>query len=250
MIPKVIHYCWFGDKRFGETERNCIQSWKKALPNYQIKCWNESNFNFSDYEFARIAYINRKFAFVSDVCRLHVLYNEGGIYLDTDMFVLKSFDELLTQDFFIGEEKPSVINGAIIGSKPQIPIVKKMLEHYSSLAFKIEKPQAIPTILNQFLVNQNSVLILPSKYFYSLPYESRNRNYKEFVTKESISVHLWNHSWKSEFGYLSEGKYFKSLNVFFRNIKYNPKIFLQVKYLLKYSKFFLARLFPALVRKK
>lgn len=95
MIPKKIHYCWFGRGPLPELARKCIASWRKYLPEYEIKEWNEDNFDLDAYPYVREAYDSRKFAFVTDVVRLYALYNEGGIYMDTDVEVLKPLDSIL-----------------------------------------------------------------------------------------------------------------------------------------------------------
>ena len=102
MIPKVIHYCWFGGSELPEYVERCIQSWKKFCPDYQIKRWDESNYNFEKYPFCREAYEKKKWAFVSDVARLDIVYSEGGIYLDTDVELIKSLDDLLIEHAFMG----------------------------------------------------------------------------------------------------------------------------------------------------
>lgn len=92
MIRKIIHYCWFGGKDLPELEQRCIDSWKKLLPSHIIKVWNERNFDVNCCQYVKQAYEHKKFAFVSDYARVFALYNEGGIYLDTDVEVLKRFD--------------------------------------------------------------------------------------------------------------------------------------------------------------
>ena len=92
MIPKKIHYCWFGRGKMPELALKCIESWKKYLPDYELKEWNEDNFNMDLYPYVREAYGKRKFAFVTDVVRLFALYTEGGIYMDTDVEVIKNLD--------------------------------------------------------------------------------------------------------------------------------------------------------------
>ena len=104
MIPKKIHYCWFGRSKMPELALKCIASWKKYLPDYEIKEWNEDNFDLELYPYVREAYNNRKFAFVTDVVRLYALYTEGGIYMDTDVEVLKPLDCFLNHQAFSGFE--------------------------------------------------------------------------------------------------------------------------------------------------
>ena len=99
MIPKTIHYCWFGGAEKPTLIKHCIRSWKKRLPDYEIKEWNESNFDTNMAPFCQEAYAARKYAFVADFCRVYALATEGGIYMDTDIIVLKSFDKFL--DYYI-----------------------------------------------------------------------------------------------------------------------------------------------------
>lgn len=104
MIPKVIHYCWFGNNEMPPLIKRCIASWRKVLPDYEIKQWDESNFDFNMAPLCREAYAAKKWAFVADYCRIYALYTEGGIYMDTDVMVMKSFDEFLKYSFFSSQE--------------------------------------------------------------------------------------------------------------------------------------------------
>lgn len=104
MIPKVVHYCWFGRGPKNELATKCIESWKKFLPDYEIKEWNEDNFDVNLYPYAKEALENRKFAFVTDVVRLYALYTEGGVYMDTDVEVLKTYNPFLHHKMFSGFE--------------------------------------------------------------------------------------------------------------------------------------------------
>lgn len=104
MIPKVIHYCWFGKKPKPKDVLNCIKSWKKYLPDYEIKEWNEDNYDVYKCQYMADAYKENKWAFVSDYCRLDVVYNYGGVYFDTDVEVIKSFNSLLKENLFCGFE--------------------------------------------------------------------------------------------------------------------------------------------------
>lgn len=102
MIPRIIHYCWFGRGPMPELALKCIESWHKYLPDYEYKLWNEDNFDINSNQFVSEAYEAKKYAFVSDYVRLFAVYNEGGIYMDTDVEVLKSYDNLLHLSGFIG----------------------------------------------------------------------------------------------------------------------------------------------------
>ena len=102
MIPKIIHYCWFGGAPLPRLACKCIDSWKKFFPNYEIREWNEENFDVDRLPFTREAYAAKKYAYVSDVARFYILYHEGGIYFDTDVEIAASFDDILTHGAFMG----------------------------------------------------------------------------------------------------------------------------------------------------
>lgn len=104
MIPKKIHYCWFGRGPMPELALMCINSWHKHMPDYQYKLWNEDNFDINSVPYVKEAYESKKYAFVTDYVRLYALYTEGGIYMDTDVEVLKSYDDLLGLSGFTGYE--------------------------------------------------------------------------------------------------------------------------------------------------
>ena len=93
MIPKVIHYCWFGGQPLPESALKCIESWRRFCPDYEIKQWSEENYDVNKIQYIKEAYQEKKFAFVTDVARLDIIYSEGGIYLDTDVELIKSLDE-------------------------------------------------------------------------------------------------------------------------------------------------------------
>lgn len=130
MIPKIIHYCWFGRSPKPRSVLNCIKTWKKNLPEYEIIEWNEDTFDISSMPYVKEAYDNHKFAFVSDVARLEVLLKKGGIYLDTDVEVLKSFDEFLYNKSFMGFETNDRLSTAIIGCEQGVQWVDDLLNNY------------------------------------------------------------------------------------------------------------------------
>ena len=105
MIPKIIHYCWFGNAPLPELAIKCISSWKRFCPDYEIKEWNEDNFDIACCPYVAEAYLKKKWAFVSDYARFWILYNYGGLYFDTDVELIKSIDDIVERGAFMGVEK-------------------------------------------------------------------------------------------------------------------------------------------------
>ena len=140
MIPKVIHYCWFGGNPLPKSAIKCIESWKKYLPDYEIKEWNESNFDINLIPYTREAYEMKKYAYVSDVARFLVLYQEGGVYFDTDVEVVKPMDDIIEAGAFMGIEDlgvegetfPNIAPGLGLAVEAGHPFYQKILEHYQN----------------------------------------------------------------------------------------------------------------------
>ena len=135
MIPKIIHYCWFGKNEKSGLINACIESWKKYLPDYEIVEWNEDNFNVNCCDYVKEAYESKKWAFVSDYARLWALYNYGGIYLDTDVEVLKPFDSFLSTKAFTGFEANDSPITAVMGAQPELSVFYDLMQHYDGLHF-------------------------------------------------------------------------------------------------------------------
>lgn len=206
-IPKVIHYCWFGKGEKSSLSKKCIDGWKKKLPEYEIIEWNENNFDIKCNKYVHEAYKGKKYAFVSDYVRLFALYNYGGIYLDTDVEVLKSFDEFLNLDGFVGFEDTELVSTAIIGSKKNNKIIKIWLDTYKERAFiqdgKINDTTNVRVLTNILLelgMKQNNKLqdlyegelsIFPIEYFSPLRIGSK----KPKLTENTITIHWFEGSW-------------------------------------------------------
>ena len=212
MIPKIIHYCWFGKKRKPALVKECIRSWKEKLPEYKIQCWNEKNAPL-DHPFVKAALKERYFAFAADYVRLYALSQQGGIYFDTDVMVIKSFDPLLKYDFFLGEELPGRINLAVAGAVPKHPLIARFLQYYDENKFDPAKPPIISTCLTdvfnevkQELLGAND-MVFNTDYFYPLPYDKKFEDYKTYVNSHTYAAHLWNHSWRTEIQYIEEKEY-------------------------------------------
>lgn len=135
MIPKTIHYCWFGGNPLPEPARQCIESWKRYCPDYKIKQWSEKNFHFQTCPYALQAYDCRKYAFVSDVVRMKVLYEEGGFYFDTDLELLRPLEKFRGHSCVLGFEDSERVGTCFIGAQPDQPFIAEALALYDNLPF-------------------------------------------------------------------------------------------------------------------
>lgn len=136
MIPKIIHYVWLGHGEMSDKLKACMESWKKFAPDWQIKEWNEYNFDINYNDFTRQSYDLKKYAFTSDVIRLYALYTEGGVYLDTDVMMYKPIDEFLSDEGFTGFEDTNYPVTATMGAEKNNPVIKLMLDYYNCIDFK------------------------------------------------------------------------------------------------------------------
>lgn len=153
MIPKIIHYCWFGKGPFPTKVLECIDSWYKYLPDYEIKEWNEDNFDIEgSCQFVKDAYLHKKYAFVSDYVRLYALAKEGGIYMDVDVEVLRPFDlTIFHQPLNFSLEDSGYIAGEFMASEPNQPFFDVMLERYHAMPFVQEDGSLNMAVNNTYL---------------------------------------------------------------------------------------------------
>lgn len=134
MIPKKIHYCWFGGGEKPRQAARCIASWRKFCPDWEIIEWNEHNFDLNDNAYVRYCYTNKKWAFLSDYVRLAVICRQGGVYFDTDVELVKPLDALLEYEAFYGFETESAVNtGQGFGAEAGHPTVRAMAAEYETL---------------------------------------------------------------------------------------------------------------------
>ncbi len=212
IIPKKIHYCWFGKRKIPDFLKNCMESWSKYCPDYEIIQWNETNFDVSKYEYTQQAYENEKYGFVTDVARLDILYQHGGIYMDTDVKLLKSFNELLYQRGFVGVEKWGNINtGGGVGVVPYHPMIQEMINERMKIpflwndgSFNMETNglyETKPFIRHGMRIDNslqiiNGITVYPSSVFHPYDYISC----EEKVEDNTISIHYFYGGWMDENG--------------------------------------------------
>lgn len=207
MIPKIVHYCWFGGKEKPTKVKRCIESWHRYLPDYQIIEWNEENFDINKYCYTKDAYEAKKYAFVSDVARVEALLKYGGIYFDTDVEVFRSFDTVLEAKCLLGFEEGNYIATSMMGAVPEYPLFNVFLEIYKELSFYDENGKIIEgtnvTKLTKLLDEkglvrnncyqelENEIKIYPKEYF--SPYVYTYGIYQ--ITDKSYCVHHFEVSW-------------------------------------------------------
>lgn len=209
-IPKVIHYCWFGNGKMPAIAEKCIKSWKKYCPDYEIICWNEKNFDLTQNRYMREAYEAGKWAFVSDFARLKIIYDHGGIYLDTDVELLKSPDSLLEGGGFMGfDEKGIVATGLGFGAEAGNEIIGELLKDYDDIPFVLpdgsfdltpcpDRNTMTLKRLGMDMENTDQIFMgikfLPREYLCPMDYCTG----KKTITKNTYSIHHYCASWTSK----------------------------------------------------
>lgn len=205
VIPKIIHYCWFGKNPLPDEARECIASWKKNLPDYEIKEWNESNFDLRSSIYAMKAYNNKNWAFVSDYVRLCVLVKYGGVYLDTDVEIVKNMDLLLKYKGFCCFETKKQLCTAVLACEPNFELFRKWLHLYDTKVFNenYEEPNVIlftkicqqyGLVLNNKSQSINGLQVFPSEYFSPKNYVTGNIS----LTNITFAIHHFSESWHSD----------------------------------------------------
>ena len=230
MIPKKIHYCWFGGKPLNKLGERCIKSWKKYFPDYEIIEWNESNFNLESCAYIKEAYAEKKWAFVSDYARCKILYEHGGVYFDTDVEAVSSFDDILEKGSFMGCENPNASNMAVnmglgFAVEPGHPFIKELIEDYEQSSFyKEDGTINLYTIVERVtdhlrrhgLKNTmdiqyvSGITIYPCEYFCPINMDTG----KMEKTKNTHSIHRYAASWVNPKSRLRGKIYFLIVKLF------------------------------------
>lgn len=222
MIPKIIHYCWFGGNPLPPLALECIASWKKFLPDYEIREWNESNFDVNYIPYTAEAYKQKKYAFVSDYARFWIIYQHGGIYFDTDVEVIRSMDDIIAQGNFMGfETDPDGSNtpgkyapgfcfdvalGLGYGLEKGHPFMKHMMDYYQGLSFSVKRHDPwLKTIVaytteelcklglqnKKGIQKLGDITIYPKEYFAPINVISNRLH----ITKNTRTIHRYMGSW-------------------------------------------------------
>lgn len=208
MIPKIIHYCWFGGSELPEVAQECIASWEKFCPDYEIKRWDESNYDVEKNQYTREAYLNKKWAFLTDYARLDILYNEGGVYMDTDVKMIKPITPLTNQGAFMAFEQCGRVNTGIgFACEPGNTIVGENKRYYENKNFCDKsghfKPEICVKITTKLLIEHglkytedrqqkiNGLTVYPSSFFSPKKMGTDILN----ITNNTYAIHLYESSW-------------------------------------------------------
>lgn len=210
MIPKTIHYCWFGRKPLPELALKCIASWRKFLPDYEIKEWNEDNFDVNQILYTAQAYKCQKFAFVSDYARFKIIHKYGGIYFDTDVEVIKSLDDIIAKGAFFGIEASGNIKkcapGLGFACPPDEPLCKEMVDFYKKQRFILANGhynlKTVVQIISKILKHNGfrpsskpaefqGIFFYPPEYFCPINYYTGEKN----ITENTRTIHHYAASW-------------------------------------------------------
>lgn len=208
MIPKVIHYCWFGKNTHPPLVQKCLANWKKMLPDYELRLWDESNSPMSE-KVVKDALKKKNFAFVSDFVRLFALYQDGGIYLDTDVEIIRSFDKLREEECFVGFSQKKYATNAVMGAMPKhfymMDMMNFMRERAHSRQSHLTSPRVTTAVLQEYgLVNYGEqtikgIKIMPVEAFYPYnpfdPDRPLNHFFYEDIKENTYSVHHYMASW-------------------------------------------------------
>ena len=206
MIPKIIHYCWFGKGEKPKLAQKCIDSWKEHCFDYKIVEWNEDNFDINTNAYTKMCFEQSKYAFLSDYLRLIVVYKYGGIYFDTDVEVIKSIDNLLDNKAFFGFETDKYINtGQGFGAEADAEIINKMISKYDFLLDGIHGTVGCPVLntraleeygfqINGMYQTIDAISLFPKDYF--KPYNDNTGVLTK--TENTYSIHWYGKSWMNK----------------------------------------------------
>ena len=237
MIPKIIHLCWLSNNDYPPKIKRCLKSWQKYLPEYKIMLWDTKRFNLDESIWVKQAFTKKKYAFAADYIRFYALYNYGGIYLDSDVEVLKSFNDLLQLPYFMGAEKAGTIEAAILGAEKGTEWIKICLDYYTDKTFIKQDSsldiRKLPEIMVEELQKdkiirylkvsemkdikkmdfQKEILVMPNEYFSPKIFDSR----EVLITPRTYAIHHYQNSWFSHKAKI----YYRTRTILIRILGYN-----------------------------
>lgn len=199
MIPKIIHYVWVGNNPKPKNIQLCMKTWQRHLKDYKIIEWNEDNFDIHQNKYLEEAYKAKKWAFVSDYIRAKVVYEYGGIYLDTDVILLNNFDEFLSNKCFVGFETAKLPFTAVFGAEPQHPFIKQMLDYYDDKNFKsnVDSSSLITNTVSvsEILIKEYKCKLNNKKQLLRNNVKVYPNNILCIPSKNSVAIHAFLGSW-------------------------------------------------------
>ncbi|GAA4892407.1 glycosyltransferase [Flaviramulus aquimarinus] len=218
MIPKIIHFCWLSGDDYPELIKKCMESWKTKLPDYEFVLWDTKKFDINATLWTKQAFDKKKYAFAADYIRLYAVYKYGGIYLDTDVEVLKKFDDFLSLPYFIGNQYDGFPEAAIFGAEKNADWLQECLKYYKNRSFvkedgsldtvvlpeimqsQIKKTKTIALMtpsdiknISKTIINNNTLYLFPSEYFSPKNFKTN----KILKTKNSYTIHHYDSAWLS-----------------------------------------------------
>ena len=201
MIPKIIHYCWLSNDPIPKDLKKYIKSWKEKLYDYEFILWDLNRFDLNRSLWVKQAFEAKKYAFAADYIRLYAVYNYGGIYMDMDVEVIKSFNDLLRNDYILGYEAAKGLEAGVFGAPKKAPWVKEVLEYYTSKEFALPNglyndtplPIIMDEVLNADYITNKKIVPLPTDFLTAKSYKTG----KITITPNTYTIHHFAGSWKS-----------------------------------------------------
>ncbi len=208
MIPKIIHYCWFGRGEMPKLMKKCLRSWKKYCPDWEIVRWDEDSFDVHSTLWTKQAYEAKKYAFVSDYVRLKALYEQGGVYLDTDVELVQPLEKFLQHTAFSGFESMSTVQTGVIGAQAQHPVIKAWMDYYQDRAYFTEGvPVMTPNVthitedmkarglrMDDTYQTVDDIAVYPQTWFCPMSAISIERK----VSNNTHALHYFTSTWRTE----------------------------------------------------
>lgn len=203
VIPRILHYCWFGNNPKPDLVLKCMETWKKYLPDYEIIEWNETNFDINCCQYVKKAYETKKWAYITDYVRLFCLDKMGGNYVDADIQIIKPLDRFLQYRAYTGHETDELMLAAVMGAEPNHPWIKYLLNYYHTTTFNpnclVPNTRIVTALSRQFIERQNygftylrdGVVIFPVTYFAGFDHQQL----KPILTEDTYSIHHFCGSW-------------------------------------------------------